>query len=306
MKIENKIDQLLSAKMDGYRAEPPANVWDSIQADLQTTGFSNVAEPASNTIISAAKSISTFTKVVMVAGTLSVGSIAYYFLSEETVVQPITEITKEATTASIGLNQKDEMEVQSLDKKKEVAQNKSIALESSNKTTQDLKPTSIESETQHAPVQTNVGTIEDLISKLESPKESNKNEQLPGSKENEALSRPANETEESLELLNEVQNNADFTENRQPKFYNVISPNGDGKNDSWFVEIEEIAEYHLSIYDFKGQLVFESDKVNEHWNGENTRTGELCSTGKFAFVLNYRYKNETKMNTNQGLIMLFR
>lgn len=292
--------------MDGYRAEPPANVWDSIQADLQSTGFSNVAEPASNTIISVAKSISTFTKVVVVAGTISVGSIAYYFLSEEAIVQPVTETAKEATAASIGLNQKEEMEVQSFEKKKEVVQNKSIAKTSSNQITQHIEPSSVESETQHAPFQANVVTIEDLISKLESPKESIKNEQLASSKENGALSRSTNETEEPSELLNEVQNNADFTENRQPKFYNVISPNGDGKNDTWFVEIEEITEYHLSIYDFKGQLVFESDKVNEHWNGENERTGELCSTGKFAFVLNYRYKNETKMNTNQGLIMLFR
>ncbi len=306
MKIENKIDQLLSAKMDGYRAEPPANVWDSIQADLQTTGFSNVAEPASNTIISAAKSISTFTKVVMVAGTISVGSIAYYFLSEETVVQPITEITTEATTASIGLNQKVEMEVQNLDKKKEVAQNKSIAKAPSNQTTQLIEPSSVESETQHAPLQTNVGTIEDLISKLESPKELIKKEQLASSKESAALSRPANETEVPSELLNEAQNDADFTEKRQPKFYNVISPDGDGKNDTWFVEIEEIAEYHLSIYDFKGQLVFETDKINEPWKGENGRTGELCPIGKYAFVLNYRYKNETKMNTDQGLIKLFR
>ncbi len=306
MEIENKIDQLLSTKMDGFKVEPPASAWASIQTDLQTTGLSNVAKPTSNTIIDAVKSISTFTKVVLVAGTVSFGSIAYFFINEETAVQPKNEITIEAPAASIGLNQKDEMEVQNLDKKKDVAQNKSIAKAPSDQTAQHFEPSAAELETQRVPIETNVATIEDLISRLENQKESIKKEQSPSSKESAALSRPANETEEPLELLNETQNSTDFTEKRQPKFYNVISPNGDGKNDTWFVEIDEIAQYHLSIYDLKGQLVFESDKVSEHWKGENLNTGEICHLGKYAFIINYKYKNETKMNTNQGLIMLFR
>ena len=291
--------------MDGFKAEPPASAWDAIQADLQTPSFSNVAEPSGNTVISAIKSISTFGKVLMVVGTIAVGSISYYFLNKEKEVLPIAQSFKQASS-DFGLNQKDTDETEKLEGVVKFGEIAKVIKQPLVKIVKPTNPPVLVSETQDIVPLVSEPRVEDLPAKQIVTKDQVKKEIVIPIKDNTPSGNQVNDIVEPIALAKATLDFADLTEQRQPKFYNVISPNGDGKNDTWFVEIEEIAEYHLNIYSFKGELVFESDKVSEHWRGEHSRTGELCAEGKYAFVLNYRYKNETRMNTDQGLIMLFR
>jgi gliding motility-associated-like protein len=48
---------------------------------------------------------------------------------------------------------------------------------------------------------------------------------------------------------------------------NAFSPNGDGKNDKFYVRGEFITEIKLSIYNRWGQLVFYTEDKNEGWDG---------------------------------------
>jgi gliding motility-associated-like protein len=305
LEIENKIDQLLSAKMDGFEAEPPASVWDSIQTDLQTTGLSNVAKPSSNTIINAVKSISTFGKLVVAVGAIAVGSISYYLINKETV-EPTAGQSVQKNVLVFGSNQNDAGLIENAKGFEEDSLIVKSSKKSTNKISKTIKPSLLVDKSQEAVSLFIEPRIEDLPAKQIGTKDQVKKEIVIPAKDVVPAGNQIIDIEEPLALEKETLDFADLTEKRQPKFYNVISPNGDGKNDTWFVEIDEIAEYHLSIYDLKGQLVFESDKVSEHWKGENLNTGEICHLGKYAFIINYKYKNETKMNTNQGLIMLFR
>ncbi len=55
------------------------------------------------------------------------------------------------------------------------------------------------------------------------------------------------------------------------KFPNFFSPNGDGNNDVYYVEItnkDQIQSFLVQIYNVENKLVFQSSDVNFNWNGE--------------------------------------
>jgi gliding motility-associated-like protein len=55
------------------------------------------------------------------------------------------------------------------------------------------------------------------------------------------------------------------------KFPNFFSPNGDGNNDVYYVEIankDQIQSFLVQIYNVENKLVFQSTDVNFNWNGE--------------------------------------
>jgi gliding motility-associated-like protein len=65
---------------------------------------------------------------------------------------------------------------------------------------------------------------------------------------------------------------------------NVFSPNGDGRNDFFFLPgICAGEDYSLEIYDRWGNLLFSSTSRNDVWDGKTTR-GEPASEGTYYFV----------------------
>lgn len=48
---------------------------------------------------------------------------------------------------------------------------------------------------------------------------------------------------------------------------NAFTPNGDGINDQFKAVGSEIEEFHLQIYDRWGELIFETDDIDQGWNG---------------------------------------
>lgn len=48
---------------------------------------------------------------------------------------------------------------------------------------------------------------------------------------------------------------------------NAFSPNGDGVNDIFKVRVNSLKNAHLEIYDRWGHIVFESDDINDGWDG---------------------------------------
>lgn len=49
---------------------------------------------------------------------------------------------------------------------------------------------------------------------------------------------------------------------------NILSPNGDGKNDTWIIEdIEKYPENEVSIFDRSGRLVYQTKNYKNDWDG---------------------------------------
>lgn len=73
------------------------------------------------------------------------------------------------------------------------------------------------------------------------------------------------------------------------KYNNLITPNGDGHND--FLVIEKLVlfdQYNLSIYDVRGQKVYETTNYQNDWSGNNLLNGE------YYIYINGRDQNKNK------------
>lgn len=69
--------------------------------------------------------------------------------------------------------------------------------------------------------------------------------------------------------------------------YNFISPNGDGKNDIWYIDdlsVFDGQEAHLRIYDRYGNLMFEDkSKTKFKWNGK--KNGQKLPSTDYYYIL---------------------
>ncbi len=80
-----------------------------------------------------------------------------------------------------------------------------------------------------------------------------------------------------------------------------ISPNGDGKNDTWHIgNIELFEKAEVSIYSKDGYLVFKQSNYNDSWDGTNQ--GKELNEGVYYYIIDF--KDGTKALT--GHITLFR
>lgn len=66
---------------------------------------------------------------------------------------------------------------------------------------------------------------------------------------------------------------------------NVFTPTQES-NRTFEVKGNGIVEYHISIYDRKGMVVFESDDMNRSWDG--TCGGHECLTGSYVYIIRYK------------------
>lgn len=70
--------------------------------------------------------------------------------------------------------------------------------------------------------------------------------------------------------------------------YNVITPNGDGYNDSWdYSALEKVKLLDLNIFDRHGSLVYQHKEGGKYsWNGRNLGNN-ILSTGTYWVVFHY-------------------
>ena len=79
-------------------------------------------------------------------------------------------------------------------------------------------------------------------------------------------------------------------------FPNVVTPNGDGANDSFFPFFRDdpaadlsalVTDFELAIYNRWGQLIYTSDRPSQRWNAR-TEAGERVSDGVYYFTARLR------------------
>ena len=79
---------------------------------------------------------------------------------------------------------------------------------------------------------------------------------------------------------------------------NIFSPNGDGTNDVFYFDTEEINPVGLTIINRWGLKVFDSDK-HFKWDGRTT-SGELCTSGTYYYII------QTETEIFKGFLELIR
>ena len=66
---------------------------------------------------------------------------------------------------------------------------------------------------------------------------------------------------------------------------NAFTPDGDGLNDLFLPRYSKIGSYHIYIYNRWGQLLYETDKLYQGWDG--TYQGVKCQTGVYVGMAEY-------------------
>ena len=71
---------------------------------------------------------------------------------------------------------------------------------------------------------------------------------------------------------------------------NIFTPNGDGKNDYFFIESTGLSNFTIVVLNEKQQAVYESSDVNFKWDG-TTLQGEPIATGNYSYYFIATDKN---------------
>jgi gliding motility-associated-like protein len=79
----------------------------------------------------------------------------------------------------------------------------------------------------------------------------------------------------------------------------AFSPNGDSKNDFFFVRGNNVKEFNIKLYDRWGNIVYESSNQAEGWNGEYKN--RLINSGILVYILSYTL-NDGTTDTMKGNI----
>ncbi|MBO0357066.1 gliding motility-associated C-terminal domain-containing protein [Hymenobacter sp. BT186] len=72
-----------------------------------------------------------------------------------------------------------------------------------------------------------------------------------------------------------------FEVNKERVFPNVLTPNGDTKNDVLFGSLTNVTGYHLEVFNRWGRRVFESSNASQGWTAAN------ASGGMYYYLLEY-------------------
>ncbi|MCU0418000.1 MAG: gliding motility-associated C-terminal domain-containing protein, partial [Cytophagaceae bacterium] len=78
-------------------------------------------------------------------------------------------------------------------------------------------------------------------------------------------------------------------------FPNLITPNGDGKNDVLQIKPIDLESGHLQVYSSWGDLVYESGNYKHNWNADSISEG----------IYYYRYRSENDCDL-KGWIQIIR
>ncbi len=80
---------------------------------------------------------------------------------------------------------------------------------------------------------------------------------------------------------------------------NVFTPNNDGTNDIWYIDLSRYKETKSAIYNRWGNKIYETDNLILKWDGRTT-SGEPCHDGTYFYII------QTEDKTYKGYIQLIR
>jgi gliding motility-associated-like protein len=90
------------------------------------------------------------------------------------------------------------------------------------------------------------------------------------------------------------------------ELYNVFTPNTDGINDIFYLDIVNQRRFVLKIYNRWGELMFESKNPQKGWDGRHENAKTLMPEGTYFWVLDYGYNCERDDRLAEGQVELIR
>lgn len=274
-------DQIFKNQLEEATVNPPAGLWESIAS--QTAPI--------NTATTVTKWGATWLKTVLISGTIGISSLLIYqynqpkqkikqgnpIVSEKTIIKP--SITIEETNS-------EQVEIKNtkvIPEKKSI-ENNALSNSSDSKTevakvdekTSDIVNGSI--------INSGILSIPKNIipSIITTPqrKETISTEEENGDWENTPEKIPTFDEENKTTIVN--------TDINIP---NVVTPNGDGLNDTYFIEIQGEEYFEMVIYNTKMEKLFETKSKYKAWDCK-LPNGEFAPAGNYTVFLKYKFHNQ--------------
>jgi len=77
----------------------------------------------------------------------------------------------------------------------------------------------------------------------------------------------------------------------------VFTPNGDGKNDAYYITIPEPKNFEMMVFDKGKKMIFSTTKFHDSWNGNCF--GVPCIDGNYEVVIKTQYSGEKESITTR-------
>ncbi len=77
---------------------------------------------------------------------------------------------------------------------------------------------------------------------------------------------------------------------------NAFTPNGDGRNDTFFAKGENIFDFEMRIYDRWGNLIFYSEDIDKHWDGRVKPDGLISQQDVYVYDISAKDIRQKKLH----------
>ncbi|MBR9860314.1 PKD domain-containing protein [bacterium] len=88
--------------------------------------------------------------------------------------------------------------------------------------------------------------------------------------------------------------------------YNVFTPNGDGVNDDYGMDLINPKLYDLRIYNRWGELVYRSLDPNNRWDGSLFNSGEELPAGEYFYIFKFSFECTDEEQESHGMVEMIR
>lgn len=276
MKDKDYIEELFSKTLNEHQVNVRPELWSAIQSQVAASSTTTAASIASKSLW--VKGIVGISAIVV----MSVGAYVYFNPTDEVVVkeQQPTEINTTAT----------DVESSPIEEATSNAVNEQVA------TNKEKKQDTVEEQLIFIPPvpteETKTTTIPPSVYVLAAKEKEQKTPVL--------IEKPISVTEISepkitppieikeKEPIVQNENNTDAFNKASVKSWNntnVFTPNGDGVNDYFFLEIGKLKEFSIAVLDKNNNVVFTSEDAEFKWDGTNYLTGEKVPPGTYSYIL---------------------
>lgn len=275
---KDQFEQFLSDAFANQTEAVRPDLWSGVQSKMASAGVTSTV---------AAKSVSILTKWIF--GSIAVGSAATIFAlvlfnnnenpkSEELAPSPSKNIEYTSETEKKNISSKNE--IVSSSKNSDQKENDLVLI--------SVKPTLI-----GCAIQSFANVVDELeenkttiISELKTEKTTT-GTTTGSDEENHVVAVNENSTTtEPEQIIEEPEVKKDENPiiiSKVTKFPDIFTPNGDGANDYYFIEVQNISNFHVSIMNLKNEIVYESSDPHFKWDG--SVRNEIQKSGQFACIV---------------------